>query len=331
MKIILIKQSGQYDISGAVTKVEWSGSASSAARQLSFDYVNAPFDSFNLPPVSTGDYVSFADGTEELFYGQIFGTEKSAAVGVITYTAYDMMKNLLESTGQYNFKNVTAEAVAQMVCDDVQMPVRFLYPTGVNIASMLCDGMTLYDIIMAAYTKAHLVDGKKYFPMIYKRAFSVYSMEWHVTNFTLSDMDNLTDASITETLDGIVNRVKVYGKDGQQIGEVEDASSRGRFGTYQTIYKQEDSIDPTTAATNLLKTTPVQSIKISAIGDSNCMSCYFVAVNDTATGLWGRYWIASDSHTWENETHTMELELRYDSVMEEKESTKEEEKKGATA
>ena len=41
MNITLIKaESGkQYDITNAVTKVEWSGSASQAARQLSIDYI----------------------------------------------------------------------------------------------------------------------------------------------------------------------------------------------------------------------------------------------------------------------------------------------------
>ena len=43
MQLLLTKaRSGaQYDITHAVTKVEWSGSASQAARQLSIDYINA--------------------------------------------------------------------------------------------------------------------------------------------------------------------------------------------------------------------------------------------------------------------------------------------------
>ena len=326
MKLILIKPGGQYDISKAVTRVEWSGSAESATRELSFDYINAPFDDFSLPSVSAGDFVSFSADTEELFYGQVFGSERSSVIGTITFTAFDMMKNLLESTGQYNFKDLTAETIAQMVCDDMQIPVRSLYPTGINIASMICDNMSVYDIIMAAYTKAHLVDGKKYFPMVYRRGFAVYSMEWSVAGFILSDQVNLTEASITETLDNIVNRVKVYGEDGQQIGEVEDTGSREKYGTYQKVYKQEKGVDPTTAAANLLHVTPEQEIRVNAVGDPNCLSCYFVTVMDSSTGLAGRYWIASDCHTWEGESYTMDLTLRFDSIMEKKESTKEEAK-----
>lgn len=328
MKLMLIKESASYDITNAVTRIEWSGSAYAAARQLSFDYINAPFDNFKLPQVSTGDFISFTPDKEEVFYGQIFGSERSSAIGTISYTAYDCMKNLLESTGQYNFKNLPAETIAQMVCADAQIPVRWLYPTGINIASMLCDDMSLYDIIMAAYTKAHLIDGKKYFPMVYKRGFAVYSMEWSVAGFVLSDNVNLTETSIVETLDSIVNKVKIYGQDGQQTGEVENPVSTSKYGIYQAIYKVEEGVDPNQAANNMLSTMPKQEIKISALGDINCLSCYFVTVSDAATGLAGKYWISSDSHVWENGSYTMDLDLKFDAIMETVESSTETEEEG---
>lgn len=328
MNLVLMKpRTGQsFDITNAVTKIEWSGSASQAARQLSFDYVNAPYDSFALPTVSTGDVVSFSYGQEgEVFYGQIFGTEKSAAVGTITYTAYDMMKNLLESTGQYNFKNITAEDIAAQVCADAQFPIRFLEPTGINIASMLCDDMSLYDIIMAAYTKVHEVTGNKYFPMIYKRGLGIYRTWWVVKGITLADNANLMDATIEETMDEIVNRVKIYDDKGAQIGEAKDDGSLALFGTFQKIYRQEEGVDPVTAANNMLHTQPTQSLKVNAVGDINCLSCYFVEVHEAITGLSGRYWISSDKHTFENGAYTMELELKFDALMDTVEVKTEEE------
>lgn len=328
MKLILTKQSGeQYDITNAVTKVDWSGSSSQASRELSVDYVNAPFDNYGLPEISTGDFISFTPEDEEVFYGQFFGSEKSTAIGTITFTAYDAMKNLLESNGQYNFKNTTAEAVAAQVCGDAQIPIRYLYPTGTAIKSMLCDDMALYDIIMAAYTKAHKITGDKYFPMIYKRGFAVYKTEWIVKGLTLSEDVNLTEADIKETMDSIVNRVKIYDEDGKQIGEVKDDDSLKLYGTFQSVYTQEDGVNPEDGAKALLSVSPTQTIKVSAVGDVNCLSCYYVTVADKTTGLSGRYWISSDKHTWENGSYTMELELTFDAIMEEKESSKEEEDK----
>lgn len=327
MIVKLIKSNGSvYDITNAVTKLELSGSASQAARQLSFDYINAPYDDYKLPQIATGDAVSFAPENEEMFYGQIFGSEKSTLIGTITFTAYDMIKNLLESTGQYNFKNKTPETIAKMVCDDAQFPIRYLYPTGINISSMLCDGMTYYDIIMAAYTKAHRITGEKYFPMIYKRGLGVYKSEWTVKGFTISENDNLSEASIEESMQSIVNRVKIYDEKGNWIGEVKDDDSLRLYGTFQQIYKTEKDVEPTAAAKSKLSVNPEQVIKIKSVGDISCLSCYFVAVKDDATGLNGKYWISSDKHTWENGAYTMELELKFEAIMYTKESSKEEKK-----
>lgn len=321
IKLIKPKTGQMFDITNAITKAEWSGSASSAGRQLSIDYINAPYDDFDLPAISTGDIVSFSYGQEgEVFYGQFFGSEKSSAVGTITFTAYDMMKNLLESTGQYNFKNLTPETIARMVCEDARFPIRNLHPTGINVASLICDNMSLYDIVMAAYTKAHKITGEKFFPMIYKRGFSVYKAEWIVKGLTLSDDSNLLEANIQESMDSIVNKVKIYDEQGIQIGEVSDTDSLGVYGTFQQIYKQEKGIEPQGAAKNLLSVSPTQTIKIKSVGDINCLSCYFVKVRDGSTGLSGRYWISSDKHVFENNSYTMELELTFDSLMDEVES-----------
>ena len=327
MKIKLIKDTGViYDITNACSKITWKGSASEAARSVDFDYINAPYDkTISLPGIATGDYISLEDTREgEIFFGQIFGVEKSSQTGTITFTAYDMMKHLLESTGQYNFKNLTAEAITSQVCADIQVPIRHLHPTGVNIASMICDKMKMYDIVMAAYTKAHKITGDKYFAMIYKRGLGVYKTEWAVKGFVLSESTNIYSSSISESMDDIKNKVLIFDYKVKQIGEVKDDGSVKKFGVFQEIYMQEEGIDATTGAKNLLKVKPVQSIKIAAIGDINCLSCYFVEVKDTATGLSGKYWISSDSHTFENGIHKMELELRFDSLMDEKEAQEEE-------
>ena len=330
MKINLIKDTGViYNITNAVSRIVWKGSASEAARIVDFDYINAPYDNtVNLPSISTGDYISLEDSKEgEIFFGQIFGIEKSSQTGTISFTAYDMMKHLLESTGQYNFKNLTAEAIVAQVCADIQVPIRHLHPTGVNISSMICDKMKMYDIVMAAYTKAHHITGDKYFAMIYKRGLGVYKTEWAVKGFTLSENSNIFSSSISESMDEIKNKILIFDDKGKQIGEVKDDESLKKFGVFQEIYSKEEGVDPTTGANNLLKIKPSQSIKISALGDINCLSCYFVEVKDTATGLSGKYWISSDTHTFENGTYKMELELKFDSLMDTKDAKDEAEEK----
>ena len=276
------------DITQGCASIRWIGAVASAGRSAEIDYINSPYDdSYKaLPVISTGDHIALLDGTEEIFIGQIFGTQKSSQIGTKTYIAFDMMKNLLESKGQYNFKNTTPEAIATQVCAEAGIPIRFLYPTNYMVTSMLCDQMSLYDIIMAAYTRAYKALGKKFFAMIYKRGFSVYHAKWGVSNFTLSESSNIYESNISESMEGIKNKIKIYDKNGLQIGEQVIEDSIKKYGVFQDVYKVEEGVDPCVASYNMLKTIPTQDIKISAIGDIKCLSNYFVCVSDSATGLY---------------------------------------------
>ena len=324
LELIKPKENVIYDISNAFESLSWSGSILSAGRSVEFALLNDPYDStLNIPAVCTGDYIALADG-DELFYGQIFGIERSTAIGTITFTAYDMMKNLLESTGRYNFKNITPEAIAMQVLADIQVPYNNLEPTGINIKSMICDSSSYYDIILGAYTQAYRMTGKRYLPMIWKRAFGIWPAVYTVGNFTLSDASNILEASLSESMNTIKNVIKIYDDKGNQVGEVKDDDSKQTCGTFADVYEVEDGVDPTTAANNMLSVNPEQKITILAVGDLNCLSGYSVMVKDAATGLSGKYWIVSDKHTWQGNVHTMELDLSFEQLMDEKDMKGEE-------
>lgn len=328
LELIKMQQNQLYDISEAVESVSWSGSVLSAARTVGFAILNNPYDpGLQLPDICTGDYISLSVDTGELFFGQIFGIERSTAIGTITYTAYDMMKNLLESNGRYNFKNVTPEAIAAQVLADIEVPYNHLEPTGVNIKSMLCDSVSYYDIIMGAYTQAYRMTGNRYLPMIWQREFGVWPAVYTVGNFTLSDESNITEASLSESMNDIKNVIKIYDDKGNQVGEVTDEPSTYIFGIFADVYDVEKGVDPTIGAKSKLKVTPTQTISITAIGDLNCLSGYSAMVKDATTGLFGKYWIKSDKHIWQNDTYMMELELSFEQLMDEKEIETEKEKK----
>lgn len=328
LELIKMQQNQLYDISEAVESVSWSGSVLSAARTVEFAILNDPYDpGLQLPDICTGDYISLSVDTGELFFGQIFGIEKSTAIGTITYTAYDMMKNLLESNGRYNFKNITPEAIAAQLLADIEVPYNYLEPTGVNIKSMICDSVSYYDIIMGAYTQAYRMTGNRYLPMIWQREFGVWPAVYTVSNFTLSDESNITAASLSESMNDIKNVIKIYDDKGNQVGEVADDPSTYLFGIFADVYDVEKGVDPTTGAKSKLKVTPTQTVSITAVGDLNCLSGYSVMVKDAATGLSGKYWIKSDKHIWQNGTYMMELDLSFEQLMDEKEIETEKEKK----
>ena len=184
---------------------------------------------------------------------------------------------------------------------------------------MILDGNTVYDIIMMAYTKAAKQTGEKYICRMVGTDLIVEIKGTKVKDFILLEGINLTDIKISETMDNMVNSVKIYDDTGKQVGEVKEEEWVRKYGVYQQIYKKEKGVNETIAANNMLRGIE-EKISLSVIcGDLQCLAGNAVEVYDTTTGLSGLFWIESDCHTWENGIHTMSLELNFKNIMDSKE------------
>lgn len=300
--LISRKTGATYDITNACARVEWSGDCAESGRKLSFDYLNAPYDTdLKLPAIACGDRITayLEDGKNPIFTGYLYAVEHSSQIGTITYTAYDAIHQMTKSRTTRNFKNTTPEEIAALICREAGLASGDLFQTGTPIPSMLCSDMSYYDIIMAAYTKAHDQTGDNYILSVDGEGrLCVKKAEWIIQGFTLSDTRSITESDILESVDDIVNRVEILSDTNEKIGVVQDDSSISSYGVFQETYTQEEGTDANTAAAKQIHTRPTQSIRILAVGDVHCLAGNFVVVHDGATGLYGKYFIKSDTHTW---------------------------------
>lgn len=324
MKIELYKtKEGKiYDVTQMVEGLEWAGDINAVARTMDITVANAPYDRNlkDLPSIALGDPVAVTMD-KEIFYGRCYGREKTSEHGAVTWNCIDLLQHLLKSTARYSFRGTTAEAITAQVCADIQFPVGTLAVTGIVIPAMLCDkDMAIYDIIMSAYTKAYKQNGKLYQCLMDDRELSVVEKGLVLAGgFTLSEDMNITKSAFSESTEAIVDKVKIYDEKGQQVGEISDTGLQDIYGTFQATYDVEKGVDPATGARALM-TGPEQSLTIEAIGDINCIAGRGVTLKDTATGMSGLYWIKSDKHTFKDGIHTMELELDFKNLMDEKEA-----------
>ena len=326
MTLYLIKKKATYDITQAVTKYTWSGSLDQASRALDFSLVNAPLDKnlSGIPMVAMGDFVKLKDGSNTVFYGMVYTSEKTSAIGDVTYTCYDLLYHLTKSSWSKSFKDTTAEAIAKVCCKEVGIPVGSLATTKIKLAKLLIDSETLYDTILKAYNKASLANGKKYHIRMNGKKLDVKEKGYIVGKVMLTDATNLTQTSVKESATDIINRVKIYDDKGNQTGVVANSKSVSKYGVFQAVYKKQDGVDSKKAAKEGFK-EPTQEITLEAIGNIACMSGYAVYIKDEATGLIGKYWIMDDQHTFENGVHTMSLTLSFKNLMSTSEITYSEE------
>jgi len=314
------------DITEAVSTVRWGGSTSQAARTAEITILNAPDDeNITKLNIAAGDTIRLFENDSLIFHGEVQTKEKTSENGTVTCSCTDLLSHLLRSAAVYNFSNTTAEAITRRVCADFEIETGTIAESKATIKKMIISGDTIYDIIMMAYTKASRQTGDLYICRMTGSQLSVEVKGILVQNFVLAEEYNITNTAYQETIENMVNVVKIYNDTGKQIGEVKKDDWVKKYGIYQQVYKKESGINETTAANNLLIGVE-KKVSLDGInGDLKCIAGNGVEVQDKATGLDGIFWIDSDTHTWENGIHIMNLELNFKNLMDSKEYTETEE------
>lgn len=332
MKIIWTKKKdgSEKNITNVVGSTTWGGSIEQAAREATITVLNAPNDSnitklkLNIAP---GDILKLYEGDTLIFYGEVQTSEKRDEIGTVSYKARDLLDHLLRINHKQKFKNKTAEAITKELCKKYGITTGSIVATKKVIKKLIIDDSSLYDIIMTAYTKASKSTGKKYMAYMSGKKLCVKAKGATVSNYELDEYKNLSEASYEETIENMVDQVKIYNDKGKQVGVVKNAAHIKRYGIYQSVYTKEKGVNAQTAAKNMLNGIE-KKVNVSTIdGNIKCISGNAVKVTDTATGLKGIFWIQNDSHTWEGGRHTMNLELSFKNIMDKKDEEGSEKKK----
>ena len=302
--MIMVEVEGK-DVSQLVGLVTWSGDTKNPSRKLVFTVVQRPSDRF-LPQVtiSEGDTVVVSKDGKSFFAGKIFDVEKSSQSNTFTYTAFDFLYYVLKN--EVNLVvDTTAESCAAMVCDKLGITLGGAVATGVSVY-FLAFGKAGYEVIMAGYTEAAKSTGKKY-TVLMKNLTEVHVIEkGELCGAVLSGDYDLVDASYKASVQQMVNRVVITDKNGNEVSSVEDAVARSKYGTLQKAMLQDIE----------------QSGSISGVpSDLRAISGYAIIVQDKTSGLCGKFYIESDTHTFADGKEEMQLTLAFSNLMDEVEIT----------
>lgn len=299
------------DITEIVTNINWSGDYKQASRILNFNIAVSPTDYF-LPTVTLAmeDSVKVLDDKgKEIWQGYVFGKDKSISSSEMSITCYDGLIYLIKSKHNYNFANMTPQAITKKVAGDFNIKLGKL-ESGSPL-DRIFEGETIYNIIMTAYTIESEKSGKLFMPKMIEGKLNVILKGDHVAKFELDAKTNLIDSSYGESMENSINKVKIFDIEGNEKGEV---NLSGFSGILQDVYKEEEGVDINTGAKALLK--PIEkTASIEALGDFECITGNAVIIKEPFTGLSGLFYIDNDSHTFENDQHMMSLGLSFINIM----------------
>lgn len=290
-------------------KIEWSGTDVQCSRQITFSVAWNPYDRIEKNNIALGDLVYLYDGKKSIFLGQVTSREKKGTIGTAEYTAMDFMHHLLRSNGTYKFKNKTPEAITKILCKSLGIGVSKLATTRFNIAKVIYEDQCIYDIIVGVYKKAKAHTKKKYMPVMDGKRVSVIA-KGKSSGVNLGQGYNVTDATYSDTLDNMVDKVVIYNEKRKKLGEVKNKKHISKYGTYQQAYTKEKGVNAKKSAKALLVGI-TKTATVTAVGNIKAISGRSIVLKDKATGLSGTFYITSDTHTFENNTHMMTLELSW--------------------
>lgn len=316
IKLICQKASGEkLDITNLLIDITWSGDYKSCARKLEFSLVSSSYD-INIPKVDIPlmSVISFYEDDNELFKGFVYEREKSSD-NSMSFLCYDYCAKLNDIKVSKNIKNQTASTIYNNFLTEYGLNKGDIVSASTNINKVFL-GVTAYDMIMTAYTEEAKNTGKKY--MLYSRGNKFYASEKGIVKLKLSfeEGKNILSSSFKESVSNMVNKVLIVDENGNKVSEVKNEEWHKTYGLFQDVYKQQEGKDSNAEAKAMLKDIE-QTCSLTGFGDTTCITGYGVQVKDTHTGLVGLFYIDSDTHTWEGENYTIDLELNFKNIMNE--------------
>lgn len=317
MKLLRVNAAGTQDLTQMVTRYTWSGDIKSCSRTLEFDLLCIA--GVAEPPkveVDLGDRVAFYDA-EQLFDGFVFSVRTATNDRTKTVRCFDRGVYLNRSQGYYRFTGTTPQAVARRIAADYGLSLGEIAAANHTFSRSFL-GQSLYKILATSYALASAATGEKYQIGFELDKLTVRVKRQDANTLVLRGGSNLLGASVTESMEQMINRVRIVDQRCNPVATKEDAESIRKYGVLQTVLRQSET-SAAEAQRLLADNGPAQKITVDCVGDTRSITGRMVAVQERHTGLWGLFWIDSDTHTWSSGIYTNKLVLNLRNVMDEQE------------
>ncbi len=305
-------------------KISWEGSRLQVARRLQFAYAQDARDP-NLPNyvINCGETIYAYDESGNLqFQGNVYSVEKNVQTSSVHVLCYDNLFILTRSKTTRKFVNIKAEDIARSVCQEMGIKVGNLAETGVAV-SFIAQDKTGYQIIMMAYTetaaKMNANKGKDDPDVVFQAIMNGDSLDVIrkgalIENFEANQYANIMNSRYKESIEKVVNKIMLTDQQGNVTGYESKDDSIKKYSMVQAVYKQNPNKAMKDQLTKIFH-GPDRTGVLEMLGDYRAKSSYSIKISDILPEMTGKFWIKSDTHTFENGIHTMKLEIEFENLM----------------
>lgn len=306
-----------YEIADLVSNISFSTELEGNPGKLDLNISNV----FNANYISEGSPVSLKINNQKVFWGYVFKITKNE-LHEISITAYDQLR-YLKSKDTYIFDSVTCTDIFKKICSDYSVTNKVIHSSSHKIPPRINDNKTLAEIIQYSYDKTMVDTGDWYFMMDNYGTLEQLNVWEQRTTLGIGDESLLNSYNYSSSIDDSYNQVKLVKENKEtkkrEIYIVKDGDNIKRWGIlqlFETVDENMNSAQITDRANMLLKhhNKPTKTLKLECIGDLRVKSGSGIVllIKDLEKDVpYNKYVIVDKvTHTFENNKHTMSLEVK---------------------
>ena len=317
MSLIILKGEQGYDVTQLVEQVKWKGRKGSSSRTLSVTLIDD--DGYKHArsgiDVEQGHQCIFSYDGVELFRGIIMSQTQSNQKK-LQFTAYDNGIYLANNKDTFCYENKTASDVFRDCCTRFGLPMGEVAKCSYKIPELTKSKTTAFDAIADALSLDFDATGIRHYVASSKGKLSLLTRRENILQWVIEVGQNITSYSYSRSIEDIKTRVKMVSKEGTTVAEKSNSELEKKIGIFQEIDQPDESL--TTAQVNDLiesimeeKGTPERTLSVEAMGIAEVISGIGVYIIIPELEISRTFYVAEDTHTFEDNKHTMSLKLNY--------------------
>lgn len=317
ISLIILKGEQGYDVTQLVEQVKWKGRKGSSSRTLAVTLIDD--DGYKHArsgiDVEQGHQCIFSYDGVELFRGIIMSQTQSNQKK-LQFTAYDNGIYLANNKDTFCYENKTASDVFRDCCTRFGLPMGEVASCSYKIPELTKSKTTAFDAIADALSLDFDATGIRHYVASSKGKLSLLTRRENILQWVIEVGQNITSYSYSRSIEDIKTRVKMVSKEGTTVAEKSNAELEKKIGIFQEIDQPDESL--TAAQVNDLiasimeeKGTPERTLTVEAMGIAEVISGIGVYIIIPELGISRTFYVDEDTHTFEDNKHTMSLKLNY--------------------
>lgn len=314
--IIAEKRTGKiWNASNATTNITYETNRTGSPGTLKFTVLKSGTLSF-----VEGDVVRFSVDGKLIFFGWVF-TKSKDRWGNIDVTCYDRMR-YLKANASYSFYGQSAGDIIKQIADDFQLETADIADTGFAIPSLIETDQSCLDIIQGVVEQTLLNTGKLYVFYDNGDGLCLTAAEDMKSNIMIGDKSLVLDYTYKTDIDEqTYNSVKIAMAN-EETGKADvyvarDTDNIARWGLLQLYQKVDNDsnsaqLKAQAEATLSYYNRRLRTLKVSSLGVLGLRAGQMILMQiDNLGDINLNQWLLIEkiTHTFENDKHTMDIEL----------------------